>query len=145
MIQKRMLNSAIVLAAMIMGLVLPVPSKAAGACEAFSQTESFDELARLVAEKRHGIIETNLYRAIVGEACEMNEIISMMERMGWTYRRNVEFEVPNKISEKIEYNRVIIFCDTWSFPRSIFGGCGGVAYIYTMNDEIVYLAAGGNI
>jgi hypothetical protein len=145
MIRQGRLISSTVLVAIVMGSALPGPSEAAGACEAFSQTEAFDELARLVAKKRHGTIQTTLYHAIVGELCDSDEIVQMMERMGWTHRRTVNLRSIDTVYQNIKYNTIIVFCDAWGFPRSIFGGCGGVAYIHTMYDRIVYLAAGGNI
>ena len=145
MIRQGRLISSTVLAATLLSLTLHGPSEGAGACEAFSQTEVFDDLIQSLEEWRFGETKIWLRSALIGERCSDEEVVRMMQRMGWRidgiFRRNYV----HKSDTLSEYNKIIQFCVPWNFPRSIFGGCAGIGMIYMFDDRITSIESGGNI
>jgi hypothetical protein len=85
-----------------------------------------------------------MQEALIGNECTTEEIVMMMQKMGWKFRRTNQYESVVDTT-RLRYNNSLQFCHAGFSLLLLRTPCAGFANIYRLNEKIVWIAAAADI
>jgi len=122
------------------------PAMADDNCLAFHNSLEFERVEAIVEEGLLGEFEDIMNREFIGRKCSSNEMIELMTLLGFSSPAvSDRTSRPPRSINGSDFNLYISFCKRTKFPRNLLKRCGGMAALYFLDGEIVYVISGGTI